>query len=91
MEVYEVKVDLATDDDEECTTELFSTEEKARKAFNAEKLQAMEYYGVFDEQTGKLIDENWQLDEGKYFWDLWANGFYKSNHCLITLTEKEVK
>lgn len=91
MKVFEVKVDWVTNDAEDCTTELFSTEEKATKAFNAEKLQAMQDYGVFDEQTGKLVDENWQLDEGKYFWDLWEDGYYTSNHCLITLTEKEVK
>ena len=91
MKVYEVKVDWATNDAEACTTELFSTEEKAIKAFNAEKVQAMQDYGVFDEQTGELIDENWDLDEGKYYWEIWEDGYYTSNHCLITLTEKEVK
>ena len=91
MIVYEVKVDWAINDAEDCTTELFSTKEKAQKAFNAEKLQAMDDYGVFDEQTGELIDENWALDEGKYYWEIWEDGYYTSNHCLITLTEKEVK
>ena len=91
MKVFEVKVDWATNDAEDCTTELFSTKEKAQKAFNAEKLQAMQDYGVFDEQTGALTDENWVLDEGKYYWELWEVGYYDENHCLITLTEKEVK
>lgn len=90
MKVYEVKVDWATEDDCACRTELYSTEEEAIKAFNAEKLQAMEDYGVFDEQTGELIDEDWQLDEAKYFWEIWEDEYYRSNHCLITLTEKEV-
>lgn len=91
MKVFEVKVDWATNDAEDCTTELYSTKEEAQKAFNAEKLQAMQDYGVFDEQTGELTDENWEIDEGKDFWELWEDGYYSVNHCLITLTEKEVK
>lgn len=90
MKVYEVKVDWATNDAEDCTTELFSTEEKARKSFNAEKMQAMQDYGVFDEQTGELTDKNWKLNEGTNYWELFEKGFWSENHCLITLTEKEV-
>jgi hypothetical protein len=91
MKVYEVKIDWATNDAEDCTTEVYSTEEKARKAFNFEIAQAMQDYGVFDEETGELIDEGWKLDMGNTFWELWEDGYYTSNHCLITLTEKEVK
>lgn len=90
MKVFEVKVDWATNDAEDCTTELYSTEEKARKAFNAEKLQAMDDYGVFDEKTGELIDENWCLEQRDNYWHLFEEGYQSENHCLITLTEKEV-
>ena len=91
MKVYEVKVDWATNDDSGCMTEIYATEEKARKAYNFEIVQAMQDYGVFDEETGELIDEGWKLDMRNTFWELWEDGDYTSNHCLITLTEKEVK
>jgi tRNA U34 5-carboxymethylaminomethyl modifying GTPase MnmE/TrmE len=52
MKVYEVKIDWATNDAEDCTTEVYSTAEKARKAFNSEIVQAMQDYDVFDEETG---------------------------------------
>lgn len=90
MKVFEVKVDWATKDAEDCKTELYSTEEKARKSFNAEKLQAMEDYGVFDEQTGALTDENWELEQQENCWYLFEKGFWSGNHCYITLTEKDV-
>ena len=91
MKVYEVKVDWSTNDDAGCSTEIYATEEKARKAFNFEIVQAMQDYDVFDEETGELTDECWVLDRGNNFWELWEAGYYTSNHCLITLTEKEVK
>ena len=100
MIVYEVKVDWATNDAEDCTTELFSTEEKARKAFNAEKIQAMKDYGIFDEQTGeliddekasKLIDKTLGIEQRDNYWHLFEEGYWSTNHCLITLTKKEVK
>ena len=91
MKVFEVKVDWATNDAEDCTTELYSTKEKAQKAFNFEKLKAMEDYGVFDEQTGELTDENWTLEQRENYWELFEEGYWSTNHCLITLTEKEVK
>ena len=91
MKVYEVKVDWATNDAEGCTTEIYATEEKARKAYNFEIMQAMQDYDVFDEETGELVLENWEVDKGETFWELWETGYYTGNHCLITLTEKEVK
>ena len=90
MKVFEVKVDWATNDAEDCTTELYNTKEKAQKAFNIERMQAMQDYGVFDEQTGELTDKNWGLNEGRNYWELFEKGFWSENHCLITLTEKEV-
>ena len=91
MKVYEVKVDWATQDAEGCTTEIYATEEEARKAFNSEIVQAMQDYDVFNEETGELTEEGWILDTSVNFWELWEDGYYTSNHCLITLTEKEVK
>ena len=91
MKVYEVKVDWATGEGSDCTTEIYATEEKARKSFNFEICQAMEDYCVFDEETGELTDESWELDSGDNFWELWETGYYTSNHCLITMTEKEVQ
>jgi hypothetical protein len=49
----------------------------------------MQDYDVFDEETGEL-EEGWELDKGNSFWELWEDGYYTSNHCVITLTEKEV-
>ena len=91
MKVYEVKVDWAPQDAEGCTTEIYATEEEARKAFNSEIVQAMQDYDVFNEETGELTEEGWILDTSVNFWELWEDGYYTSNHCLITLTEKEVK
>ena len=91
MKVYEVKVDWATGEGCDCTTEIYATEEKARKSFNFEIAQAMQDYAVFDDETGELTDESWELDKGETFWELWETGYYTGNHCLITLTEKEVK
>ena len=51
----------------------------------------MQDYGVFDEETGELTEEGWVLDMSVNFWELWEDSYYASNHCLITLTEKEVK
>lgn len=89
MKVYEVRVNWATNDTMGCHTEIYATEEKARKAFNFEIVQAMQDYDVFDEETGEL-ESGWQLDKGHSFWELWKDGYYTSNHCVITLTEKEV-
>ena len=91
MKVYEVKVDWATNDAQDCTTEIYDSKEKATKAMNFEIAQAMQDYGVFDEETGELTDECWKLDAGINFWELWEDGYYTANHCLITVTEKEVK
>ena len=90
MKVYEVKIDWATGEGCDCTTELYADKEKAIKAYNFEIVQAMQDYDVFDEETGEL-EEDWELDKGETFWELWEDGYYTSNHCLITLTEKEVK
>ena len=88
--VYELKIDWATNDDAGCTTELYSTEEKARKAFNFEIVQSMQDYDVlFDEETGELED-GWVLDKGNNLWDLYEDGYYSANHCTITITEKEI-
>ena len=87
--VYEVKVNWVTQDDSGCTTEIYSTEEKAIKAFNFEIVQAMQDYGCFDEESGEL-ESGLKLDKGDYFWELWEYGYYASNHCTITITKKEV-
>lgn len=91
MKVYEVKVNWAINNDAGCITEIYATEEKARKSFNSEIVQAMQDYGVFDEQTGELTEEDWVLETSDNAWELWADGFYLESHCLITVTEKEVK
>jgi hypothetical protein len=91
MKVYEVKVDWATGEGYDCTTEIYADAEKARKAYNFEIMQAMQDYDVFDEETGELTENGWILDMSVNFWELWEDGYYTSNHCLITLTEKEVK
>ena len=91
MKVYELKIDWATNDDQGCSTEIYATEEKARKAFNTEVVQAMQDYDVFDEKTGELTDENYTLEQGNGYWHLYQNDLWTSCHCLITVTEKEVK
>ena len=90
MKVYELKIDWATNDDEACTTEIYETEEKAKKAMNFEIVQAMQDYGCFDEETGEL-DEGWELEQRDNYWHLFEEGWWSTNHCLITVTEKEVK
>lgn len=88
--VWELKIDWATQDDSGCTTEIYATEERARKAMNFEIVQSMQDYDVlFDEETGKLED-GWVLDKGNNLWDLYEDGYYTANHCTITVTEKEV-
>lgn len=87
--VYELKIDWATNDDQGCTTEIYSTEERAKKAFNFEIVQAKDDYGCFDEQTGEL-ENGWLLEELDNLWDLYEDGFYTSNHCTIMITEKEI-
>lgn len=91
MKVYEVKVDWAINDDAGCTTEIYATEEKAYKAFNFEVCQAMQDYDVFDEQTGELTDDDYTIEPRKGYWHLYQNGWWSTCHCLITVTEKEVK
>ena len=87
--VFELKVEWATNDDSGCTTEIYATADKASTAFDTEVIQAMEDYGVFDNTTGELAD-GWVMDKGNGFWELWEDGYYTSNHCLITVTEKAV-
>ena len=92
MKVYEVKVDWATNDAEGCNTEIYATEEKARKAYNFKIVQAMQDYGCFDEETGELDDDGlWELEQRDNYWHLFEEGWWSTNHCLITVTEKEVK
>lgn len=88
MKVYEIKVDWAINNAADCTTELFSTEEKARKAFNSEKIDAMQDYGFADD--GSYNTDCYELEEDDNSWDFWESGFYNDCHCHITLTEKEV-
>ena len=90
MKDYEVKVDGSKGDGQDVTTEIYATEEKARKSFNFEVVQAMQDYEVFDEKTGELIDEDYILEQGNGYWHLYQNGWWTDCHCLITLTEKEV-
>ena len=89
MKVYELRIDWATNDASACNTTLYQQEEDAKKAMKTEILQAMQDYEVFDE-NGCLNDEDWRLDKGDYFWELWEDGCYSTNHCEITITEKEV-
>lgn len=90
MTVYELKVDWATNDDYGCTTTLYSTYSKAKKAMNFEVLQAMEDYGVFNEITGELENDSYELEVYDDHWELYEDGYYLYNHCLIEITEKEI-
>lgn len=90
MKVYELRIDWSTGDGQDCTTEIYSTKEKAEKAFNFEVCQAMQDYEVFDEQTGELTDEGYILEQGNGYWHLYQKDFWTDRHCLIMLTEKEV-
>ena len=90
LKVYELKIDVAIDDNCSCRTELYATEERAKKAFNFEIVQAMQDYGIFDEQTGELIDDDWILDKSNNSWELYVDGWYVANHCAITITEIEI-
>ena len=91
MKVYELKVDWAFDDNgKDVTTGIYETEEKARKAMNAEIVQAMQDYGVFDEETGELTDSNYVVENGESYWRLYRKSWWENCHCLITVTEKEV-
>ena len=87
--VYELKVDWATNDDQGCTTEIYSTEERAIKAFNFEVVQSMQDYSCFDEESGEL-ENGWELEKGNNYWHLYQDNFWNNNHCLITITEKEI-
>lgn len=90
MKVYELKIDWTMGDGQDVVTEIYSTEEKAKKAFNTEVVQAMQDYEVFDEQTGELTDSDYILEQGNGYWHLYQNGWWEDRHCLITLTPKEV-
>lgn len=90
MKVYEVVVSWASGEGAFVDTYLYTTEEKARRSFNFEIVQAMQDYDCFDEQTGELNECNWELDKSDTHWELWETGCYTSNYCLITITEKEV-
>ena len=91
MKVYELKIDWTMGDGWDCTTEIYATEDKAVKAFNFEVCQAMQDYEVFDEQTGELTDDDYILEQGNGYWHLYQKDFWNDRHCLITVTEKEVK
>lgn len=91
MKVYELKIDWASNDDQGCPTEIYDSHEKAMKAFSFEVVQAMQDYDVFDEQTGELTDDGYSLEQGNGYWHLYQNGWWTTCHCLITVTEKEVK
>ena len=90
MKIYELKIDCAINDDCSCRTELYATEEKAKKAFNFEVIQAMQDYDVFNQETGELIDDDWVLEKNNNSWKLYVNGWYDAHRCVITITEKEV-
>ena len=92
MKVYELKIDWSFDDNGQgIQTEIYATEEKARKAMNFEICQAMQDYEVFDELTGELIDSNYAVEMGENYWQLYRKTWWNDCHCLITVTEKEVK
>lgn len=91
MKVYELKIDWAFDDNgKDVTTEIYATEEKARKAMNSEIVQAMQDYGVFDEETGELTDSNYGLEKGENYWQLYRKNWWENCHCLIMMNEREV-
>ena len=89
MKVFELRIDWATDDSNDVCTTLYSTHDKA-KDFYLEEIEAakVDYDQAFNED-GTLCD-GWVLDEGEDFWELYEDGYYCSNHCRITIDDKEV-
>ena len=89
--VYEIKIDWVLSDDESgVDTLIYSTEEKARQAFLAEIEKAKSDYDYAFNENGEL-EEDYKLEQGENYWHLYQDGFWASSHCLIMLTEKEVK
>lgn len=88
--IYEVMVRYAGGDGVFTHTYIYATEKDARRLFNSEIIEAMQYYDVFDEKTGELISHYYELEKGDNHWELWTTGCYNQVHCLITLTEKEI-
>ena len=90
MTVYELKIDWALGYEKGNTTEFYSTEEKARKAFYSEIVQVMKDCSAFDKQTGALIDNGWELEKSGDVWRLFEKGHCPRSYYTITITPKNV-
>lgn len=89
MKVYELRVDWATNDAEACVTTLYATEEKAKNDFHKEVEQAKQDYTHAFDEDGNVAD-GWCLEEHNDYWEIYEAGYYVSEHCTITIDEKEV-
>ncbi len=88
--VYELKIDWANNDAEDCATTIYATEEKARIDYLAEIRQAKADYSQAFNEDGTLDTGSFGIEEGDNYWQLYEKGYWSTCHCLITLTEKEV-
>lgn len=88
--VYEVMVNWSADYENQYETTIYRTERAAIKAMNTEIISAMQDYDVFDDATGELTDECWRLEKTDRSWELYENGSWDRNHCLITITAKTI-
>ena len=88
--VYELKIDWAQGDENGCTTVIYSTEEKAHKVFLVEVEQSKLDYDYAFNEDGSLNADDFEIEEGNNYWQLYQRGYWSDCHCLITITEKEV-
>ena len=77
--VWEVTVSWANGGGSFINTDIYSTEEKARKSFNFEI-----------DKDGNLDNNEWTLETSENCWELYETGYYNQNNCVITLIEKEI-
>lgn len=88
--VYELMVNWSANYETGCQTIIYRTKSTAIKAMNTEIVSAMQDYDVFDGASGELVDNNWTLEKTDSSWELYENGNWICNHCLITITEKTI-
>lgn len=83
MKVYVFLSEWTIDSTDESTIEVYETEEQAKERLNAERKNAEEYFGEWDDDD---IERETEINE----FSIWVSGCYSENHINVSVIEREV-
>ena len=89
MQVFVVQADWAIDGNSNSELKVFSSEYEARRFFEQKKEDLKQVFNVFDIHDN-LDNDLWELTQEENYFELYEEGYYNENHCVLTLTKTKV-